>query len=552
LGAASEAPEWVFWSSRESIDREVPSVTAIIESVIAVPLYWWVAIHFETYLLLLASVAIAPFVLLRSDQSVKVGVRWFMEWEKQWGFGELEPEARLVIGVIAVVGAFAAIFSSYLLARYFLIGIETSTAGAAAFGWTAMGAVAAATWVIIQMRLVALAVIAGALAAFVIGGGIGPQMTGAILAAIVVSAGIIAPALRTFLKAKTPSKLKLFMASPERLLQKIRPFIFLLTIIVPLLSILPMGFGIALGVFFISILVRVGATLKHIGLGLRALPRNFRRLIFCTSPSQQPELVPGLVVGQTSFTLPDHLREFREARSSDEKMWAAISYLVFPISTLLWFVPGWLYRLTLKSTAWFWWPLAFLAGELRLTKHPDLFRQKIIETLWAKASIAFALITIFGFIITTALVDRVPIWSNPFLTMLEFIFLVDWSVRLWQVVAVAAAILGVIIVFMVDSAARELRYATNKKELKLQNKAVHKFGRIERLARVRFLLVAMFWLLVGGHTVLYFNNLKCWFSTPPNVQVWAQWIYGDRMPPLQCSPNIHNTLLLFFTASAST
>jgi hypothetical protein len=32
-------PKWVFWSTRETIDHDVPSVTGIIETVIAVVAY---------------------------------------------------------------------------------------------------------------------------------------------------------------------------------------------------------------------------------------------------------------------------------------------------------------------------------------------------------------------------------------------------------------------------------------------------------------------------------------------------------------------------------
>jgi hypothetical protein len=76
----STQKSWCWWSTHETIQNEVLSVTAILETIIAVPLYWLIAINFETYLLLLASALIAPIVLLRSDQSVALGARWFTEW----------------------------------------------------------------------------------------------------------------------------------------------------------------------------------------------------------------------------------------------------------------------------------------------------------------------------------------------------------------------------------------------------------------------------------------------------------------------------------------
>ncbi len=124
---------WVFWSTREGIENNVPSFTAILETVAAVPLYWWVAVHFETYGMLLFALVAAPMVLLRSDKSVALGRDWFLAWEKNvWNdrrkYGELSgPERRRVwalgAGCVAVSGVF-----SYLAARYFLIDVDSAEA----------------------------------------------------------------------------------------------------------------------------------------------------------------------------------------------------------------------------------------------------------------------------------------------------------------------------------------------------------------------------------------------------------------------------------------
>src|SRR4051812_33250972 len=79
---SAEQPRWVFWSTRESIDNDVPSVTAILETIIAVPAYWFIAIHFSTYLPLLFSIAVAPLVLLRSDESIELGIILFTEFNE--------------------------------------------------------------------------------------------------------------------------------------------------------------------------------------------------------------------------------------------------------------------------------------------------------------------------------------------------------------------------------------------------------------------------------------------------------------------------------------
>ena len=212
-----EPPKWVFWSTRESIDDDVPSVMAIVETILAVPAYWAIAIYFQTYWPLLLSMAIAPLVLLRSDESVALGVRWFMAWkEKVWddhrSYGQLSGRERAqvwLVGAVAAAGGFA---FAYFASRHYLIGLE---------GWDAF-------W---RGALISLAAGAVTLLAF--------------------------------------------------------PFVL----------------AIAIGVFVVSVTVRVAATLRYIQPGLGMLPRNFRRLALCTSPLQLPELVPGLAADAELFTL---------------------------------------------------------------------------------------------------------------------------------------------------------------------------------------------------------------------------------------------------------
>jgi len=73
---------WCFWSTYESVENEVLSVTAILETIIAIPIYWWIALQVGTVLPLLISAAVAPLVLLRSEPSVALGLQWFKKFEE--------------------------------------------------------------------------------------------------------------------------------------------------------------------------------------------------------------------------------------------------------------------------------------------------------------------------------------------------------------------------------------------------------------------------------------------------------------------------------------
>jgi hypothetical protein len=93
---------WRFWSTKESIEADIPSIAAIVETVVAVPLYWWITLKFGTLLPLLISVVVAPLVLLRSDQSVALGARWALQ------LGEFVENhhigRRVILGVLVATG----------------------------------------------------------------------------------------------------------------------------------------------------------------------------------------------------------------------------------------------------------------------------------------------------------------------------------------------------------------------------------------------------------------------------------------------------------------
>jgi hypothetical protein len=200
------------------------------------------------------------------------------------------------------------------------------------------------------------------------------------------------------------------------------------------------------------------------------------------------------------------------------------------------FLPGWLYRVTLKSTAWFWWPLAYLgAGSGKLTE-PDEWRRATIGSLWAKTSFAMAAITIASFIWVNFIYSGAVFHQNPLLVVAGYFLIVNWSLRPWQLLPLALAFLSVALVFLVDDAVGQNHLAVEKGNATLLARARFKLHCIEYLGRVRLIVFIVFWLIVAGHTVLYFNSLKCWFDTPNNIAQWAIWVYGERMPPTSCIP----------------
>ena len=105
---------------------------------------------------------------------------------------------------------------------------------------------------------------------------------------------------------------------------------------------------------------------------------------------------------------------------------------------------------------------------------------------------------------------------------------------------IALAVLSLVIVFWIDDVGGQYQNAKQKDDRLLLRQAEQKFGWIERLVRCRLVLAIALWLLVGVQVVLYFNSRGCWFTLPLNVDRWAEWAYGTKLPEAHCIPKRHD------------
>jgi hypothetical protein len=205
---------------------------------------------------------------------------------------------------------------------------------------------------------------------------------------------------------------------------------------------------------------------------------------------------------------------------------------------LVCFFPAWLYRITLKSTAWFWWPLSFLGGEPVKAKNPEEFYRKVIKSLWARTSIALSLATVVAFLLSNFFFNGAIFRENPLLTVFGYFLVVDRNFYPWQLLTILVALLSIVIVFWIDDANGEYHLARKHADEKTITAVEKRFGRIERLIRLRFLFAIVVWLLVGSQAILYFNSQNCWFDVPASVTRWAAWAYGPKVPPRDCVANV--------------
>ena len=111
---------FVLWSSPASIEAGKISLLAIAEVIFSVAAYWWIAWYCDTYAHLLISIIVAPLVLLRSDESVELGVKMFSRY---WIAEDVSLRSAKGVSLV-ILSAFAAGIASWLAADWLLAGHE--------------------------------------------------------------------------------------------------------------------------------------------------------------------------------------------------------------------------------------------------------------------------------------------------------------------------------------------------------------------------------------------------------------------------------------------
>jgi hypothetical protein len=505
---------WEWWSTHESVAAEVPSVWAIVESVLAVAAYWCAAIWLETYAFLLAGVAIAPMVLLRSDASVADGLRWFQDFEARnfrfppWR--EMSAGRRALVLALVSMAVVVGLALCWWQSSRHLVGLEAWHAflGGAAIGLLA-SVIAIATGIVVAGRAGPRALLTAGSVAAAAGAGGAIAIAGAASAAAGAAAvgGVIAIAI---------------VVGNE-------PLRDIVATNVVVLVIFGVSFALAIAavLFVASVATRTFATLRHLPAGVLAMPRNFRRLIVSTSPMQTPELVPGLATTNSSFRLDEWIET--EIRGGD-----SLDRLVGNI-VLLAYIPAWAYRVSIKSTAWFWWPLAYIGREPHEARDPEHMRKLVQGSPFRRLGRWIAIGSLFAFL-------AVSVWDYlrtkgldlpalPTQTLVIGFVLTRLADVPWQLAGLLSAAMALLAGMLTSHAAISLDHAKKETDVALLAATSAKFVKIERIARFGFVCTVAYWLALAGHLGLYVNNQRCWFEPPPGVTAWAKRLYGELAPP---------------------
>lgn len=395
--ADHSSPGWVWRSSLATRAADKVSILAVVETVLAIVLYWWIAIRFETHWHLVSSVFIAPLLLLRSPESTDAGVQWFL---KDW-FG-IEPYKGYAFGTRQTWFVLSSLITSGLtygfaneMSQRWLTGLY----GWQLFGWSsAIGAISL-TFVVAVVYAFTNSTAGTDLRV--------PMVT---LAVAVAGCGPIAIAGATLAAIAAP---------------------------IP---------GLGAGVALRALIFRILATLLHLLAGVHRIPANWIEANLRTDSSLPAELMPGIRDHEPDFTLDGILTYVSNNRGLGSRV-------LVPILGIFVLLPPVLYRLNIKATAWFWWPLAYLLKPAPAASVEGEQRQALCWP-WSNPAQRWLIVLSIGLALTSVLLHWLMAGSrivSDFLTALPLAVRVSlgagwnqlaaWHVALWIIAAAGVGML---------------------------------------------------------------------------------------------------------------
>jgi hypothetical protein len=299
---------WVWWCNEESIAAGKFSVLAIVETVAAVGVWWWLAMHFNWSIFSFIALFAAPVLLLRSEESIADGVKILSRYWNQEG--NTKKELWLT--------TFITVLSTYLATRWLANHwLSTFTDWDLLWRTAMLGALAFAFAYAVMTSVAVWSTRASGSGVFVI----------ALydLGLTVMLSGLVGG---------------MTMAIAMRIAIAIGGW----TSIAPVFA-----FGIVLRSQFI----RLFATLRHPIHGVARLPRNWRETLWITDLKNPPELIPQARSVSYLLAVRSLWLAFLQEETISKKLFLAILILIFYLSALA-------FRWSLKASAWLWFPLILL------------------------------------------------------------------------------------------------------------------------------------------------------------------------------------------------
>jgi hypothetical protein len=284
----------------------------------------------------------------------------------------------------------------------------------------------------------------------------------------------------------------------------------------------------ALGLWLRTIAIRFAATSRFLSIGFWNIPANFVQTLFIVDLCHPPELVPGYndpTINEDILTFEGLVASWRKSSLSLWKVQASILFAFF-------FVPAYIYRLSIKSTCWLYLPLVYIASKRDFVSGPlHLLARLGTPKEWLRRGLA--LITIFGFAFTTFIHNPKPelaaLLGPKFVSPIEYFILIDFfALKPWQACSLLSATITAYLYFAAGDIRVNHAYAADPKA---RDKVAHSVGRLRILMRLRNVFSIALIVVVGIHVLLAFSPIIPWI--PRYILQGLIRFYGPFMPPMQ-------------------
>lgn len=288
----------------------------------------------------------------------------------------------------------------------------------------------------------------------------------------------------------------------------------------------------------LAVMVRIAATVSHPITGIMSLSANWWRTLFATDLFTKPELVPGYDKPNSHFTYDSILRGLRQPAFEYNKHSLIIQAILFAIdllSSVAGFLvtlgPSYAYRMSIKSTAWAHWPLAYITKPTNYANDPEEIRLR----LWSDPREWFRrvimVLTFAGVILVSIpnLLHARLLFPAGVISFVQYAALIDFRFFLqpWRATPLISAIITLgltwygleLSILLRRPDAHQTRQATTKRWATA----------IEYAMRVRNVCSWIFWALILVHTGLWLAPSVEWIGGYPRGLLHI--IYGDFLPP---------------------
>ena len=411
----------ILYSTPESRAAGKLSVLAIIEVIASVAIYWWIAAAWETQLHILVSLIAAPLYLLRSDESV---TKAQVMWDEYNNDGDTTTKYSFKFWCLLLFAGFITGLISYFLSIHLLAIYQGwSLAWRSAFlGWFLFNISVAATIMIKEMGVLARA-------------GSALAVSTAVVTIMATIAGVIAGAGLS--KGTLVVTVVIVIVIAGKRAQAGLGIFF--------------GTGTATGTWLRTLLIRIISISTFFISGVKSAPMNWQRSLWVEDFLLAPELIPGVEI-KPIYTFEHQLWGLKSPSSLKGFIICLVLLPIFFLPTLVW-------RLSLKSTAWFYAPIFLMSKPGNLAEADNRLRFFTRgPTLWEFWKLCFAVIGL-----TVAVISLIDVFaafefwrgfSNEApLSPLGWLLIMDWERffnQPWQWFSLPAAFLTVVLYLWVN------------------------------------------------------------------------------------------------------